>query len=148
VIPLYPVDRPRPIEPYQVFILSSLVLAIAGGFALGLLIPLSRVGDWGWDARNSELVQNHGQLQILGFAGLYVMGMGLRLLPRFSGLHLRFQSLLFPMWGLTVAGLLVRAFVQPWLSDDLHVAVMVEVQSLASRESLEPLISALQIPRS
>ena len=128
MIPLYPVDRPRPIEPYQVFILSSLVLAIAGGFAFGLLISLSRAGDWGWDARSSELVQSHGQLQILGFAGLYVMGMGLRLLPRFSGLHLRFQSLLFPMWGLTVAGLIVRAFVQPWLSDDLHVAVMVGTQ--------------------
>jgi len=34
------------------------------------------------------------------------------------------------------------------LGDAKSRAVMVEVQSLASRESLEPLISALQIPRS
>ena len=36
----------------------------------------------------------------------------------------------------------------PVLGDAKSRAVMVEVQSLASRESLEPLISALQIPRS
>ena len=58
--------------PYRQFIAASLVLGIGGGFLLSILLPLARTLDWGWGAstRWSELVQVHGQLQLVGFAGL------------------------------------------------------------------------------
>ena len=73
--------------PYRLFIAASLALGIGGGFLLSLLLPLARTLDWNWGSRSGgpSLVQVHGQLQLIGFGGLFVMGMALRLMPRVSG---------------------------------------------------------------
>ena len=118
-------------EPHQLFILSSLTLGIGLGFALALLVVLSRLFGWGLEAARPDLAQVHGQVQVLGFLGLFIIGMALRLMPRFAHTDLRFPGLVLPLWGLTVVALLARALVVIWLPDDLHsIGILVVELSL------------------
>jgi uncharacterized protein involved in response to NO len=90
-------------------------LAIAGGFALALLLPLAEALRWDWGARLPALVQAHGHLQVLGWVGCFVIGMALRLVPRFAGRPLSFAPLTPVILALILAALLGRAVAQPWL---------------------------------
>jgi hypothetical protein len=123
---LIPLEERRPAEHYRLFVLSSLALAVLGGFALGVHIPLGRLLDWPSEGRRPDMVQVHGQVQVLGFAGLFVLGMALRLMPRFANTRLRLDGLVAPMWGLLAGSLAARVFVSVWLPDDprlvLHLA--------------------------
>lgn len=110
VIVLRPVGGRR-LEVYQAFVLASLAFATLLGFVLALLLPLGRALGWGLEGSRPELISIHGQVQLIGFGGLFVMGMALRLTPRFSGVHLRFEGLIYPGLALIVAGLIVRALV-------------------------------------
>ncbi len=99
--------------PYQVFVLSSLGLAVAAGFTLASALPLSIVLDWGWGVRYTSLVQAHGQIQVLGWVGLFIMGMAFRLMPRFSGRPLTFPLAVWVSWAALVSSLLLRLAAQP-----------------------------------
>jgi hypothetical protein len=59
------------------------------------------------------MAQLHGQLQLLGFAGLFVMGMSFRIMPRVSGRPLAFQPLIPWLIALTVGYLALRSTVHP-----------------------------------
>jgi hypothetical protein len=116
-IPLAPVERspvPQVAEPpYQIFVLSSLAAALGAGFVLATLVPLSVVLDWGWGRHYTSLIQAHGQVQLLGWLGLFIMGMAYRLLPRFSGRPLAFPVLVWASWATLSASLIVRLAAQP-----------------------------------
>jgi hypothetical protein len=99
--------------PYQVFVLSSLGLAVGAGFALATLLPLNVVLDWGWGTRHTALVQAHGQIQVLGWAGLLIIGMAYRLMPRFSGRPLPSSLAVWVSWAALVVSLLLRLAAQP-----------------------------------
>ena len=86
-----PVNRAD--APYQLFLGTGLALALLGGFTLGMLLPIARALEWDWGSRWQELVQSHGQLQLVGFAGLFIAGMALRLMPRFAGRPLAYAAL-------------------------------------------------------
>jgi hypothetical protein len=125
-IPLIQVDSRRQ-EPYLAFVGASLALAVLAGFALGIHVPLSRLlGIPG--NRAPEMVQIHGQVQLLGFAGLFVIGMSLRLMPRFSHSRLQLEGLLPLIWALLVGSLLARAFVLVWLPGGWHDGVSLALQ--------------------
>jgi hypothetical protein len=94
--------------PYQVFILSSLTIAVGAGFLLGTLVSFSIVLDWGWGRRYTPLIQAHGQVQLLGWLGLFIMGMAYRLLPRFSGRPLAFPIVVWASWATLLASVIVR----------------------------------------
>src|SRR5579859_3386119 len=74
----------RDFPTLALFLVTSVVIAVVAGFGLGWWlmlyqtfgIPLPAAG---WLA----MVQVHGHMQLMGFAGLLVMGIGYRLLPRF-----------------------------------------------------------------
>ncbi len=102
--------------PYRRFIAASLALAIGGGFMLSLLLPLARAEKWAWGSgiRWQALVQAHGQLQLIGFGGLFVMGMSLRLMPRFSGRPLAFRTLVPTLIPAIVTSLVLRSIAEPW----------------------------------
>jgi hypothetical protein len=121
-------------DAYRAFIPASLALAVFLGFALGIHVAVSRLTDGGSAERNAELVQAHGQVQLLGFAGLYVTGMAVRLLPRFAGSRLAYAPLLPVGLGLMAAALAGRVIVLPLLPDGLHgvVAVMLAVAVFAA----------------
>ena len=109
--------RPQPYDaPYRLFLATSLVLAIGGGFLLALLLPLARALEWDWGTRWDALVQAHGQLQLIGFTGLFTAGMAFRLMPRFSGVPLKFPRLIAWIIPLVAVALVLRAVSQP-LSD-------------------------------
>ncbi|HLZ69704.1 MAG TPA: hypothetical protein VKV26_07305 [Dehalococcoidia bacterium] len=92
----------------------------AAGFAigLGLLLAIALTvaagagADWG--PRWRALAQVHGQIMTLGWAGLFVVGMAARLLPRFSGTPLRHPRLLYAAAVLIASGLILRTLVQPF----------------------------------
>ncbi len=98
--------------PYRWFLAASMMLAIGGGFALGLAASLQRALEWDWGARSTATVQAHGQLQLVGFGGLFTMGMALRLMPRFSGRPLTYQRLVPAIVPLVAGSLVVRTVAQ------------------------------------
>ena len=123
VIPLTPVpgaphagNGPAYDAPYRWFIAASLALAIGGGFLLSLLLPLARAEKWAWGSgiRWQALIQAHGQLQLIGFGGLFVMGMSLRLMPSFSRRPLAFRALVPALIPIIVASLILRSIAEPW----------------------------------
>lgn len=107
------VARTDPAFPW--FIGASLVTALAGGFALAVLLPLAVVLDWNWGLRWRALAQAHGHLQVAGWVGLFVAGMAFRLAPRFAGRPLRLARATIPALVLLAAGLAGRVIAQPWL---------------------------------
>ena len=127
--PFRVVARAAPAEPHQVFVLTSLALATGLGLVLAVLVPLSRLLQWRLEDGRPDLAQVHGEVQAVGFVGLFIIGMALRLLPRFAHTELRFPGLVLPVWGFTVSALLARALVVIWLPDDLHSAGVLAVES-------------------
>lgn len=67
------------------FVWAALIAGLAGGFSLGGALALTLalglpIGSW-WPAA----VQAHGRAQLVGWAGLMVLGVGLHVLPRLRG---------------------------------------------------------------
>ena len=94
------------------FIYAALLFATAGGFALAIWLPVqAALGhmDVSWLAA----AQVHGHLQVLGFAGLFVLGVATKLAPRFGGGRLRGPALVKAAFWCLVAGLLARTIGQP-----------------------------------
>ncbi len=89
------------------FVRLSLGLALTGGFGLGgLAFAFSALGlplaQW------SSIVQVHGHLQLLGWVGLMVWGVGLHFLPRLRGRPLAHPARAQLALWLFAAGLLLR----------------------------------------
>ena len=86
-----PVVKDRTIVPatedrsYLGFIALALASALLGGFVFGAWIPLASTGTVGGADRVPWLIQAHGWVQLQGWAGLFVAGMAVRLIPRFAG---------------------------------------------------------------
>ena len=99
--------------PYHVFLLTSMAFAVLAGFTLAILAPLSIVLEWGWGRRFMPLIQAHGQAQVLGFVGLFIIGMVYRLMPRFAGRPLRFPAMAWASWPLLSLSVLLRLIAQP-----------------------------------
>ena len=97
---------------YLLFIGGALVMAIGGGFVLAVLLSLAQAGLLGLEDRVPWLIQAHGWAQVQGWAGLFVAGMGLRLLPRFAGRKPVRRSLTLPVFGLLFSGVLLRMLSQ------------------------------------
>ncbi len=125
--------RPAGLPPSDIahrpFLIASLTMATLIGFVLGIHVPLGRLLDAGSPDRTTDLLHAHGQVQLLGFAGLFVIGMSLRLMPRFAGSTIALPSLVPVMLWLFVAGLLLRAVVLPWTSGDAR-GVLLAVSTL------------------
>ncbi len=113
---------------WPLFVQAAMVLAGTAGFGLGaalfaasaLGLPL---GLW-WPAA----AQAHGHVQVFGFGGLMVLGVGLHFLPRLRG-----SSLLHPARTragalLLIVGLALRALSQPALAatdgSGTHVSIL------------------------
>jgi hypothetical protein len=99
-------------------------MATLVGFQLGIHVPLTRLIGGGNPERTLDLVQAHGQAQLLGFAGLFVIGMSLRLMPRFAGARIAFEGLVPVMLATILAGLLLRAVLMPWFDGGAHAALL------------------------
>lgn len=118
---------PRPVRPaeapYQLFLAASLALAVAGGFMLAVLLPVARALEWDWGTRWQELVQVHGQLQLFGFVGLFIIGMALRMMPRFSGRPLAYAGSTGAIVVLIGVGVVARAMAPLIEHEAFHAAL-------------------------
>jgi len=100
-------------DPYALLLRASLLLALIGGFGLGLTLMLSFVLRVPVGADVGALIQGHGQVQALGFMVLTIVAVGSRLLPRFHRTHLE-RGALVSTGGIAVAvGVALRALGQP-----------------------------------
>jgi hypothetical protein len=70
---------------YLAFLATGMAVALAGGFVLAVVAPLSATGVLPYEERTPLLIQAHAWAQLLGFAGVIVAGMAFRLIPRFAG---------------------------------------------------------------
>lgn len=70
---------------YLIYIAGALLTALTASFLLAILLPLAAAGTLPWAERVPRLTQAHGWAQLQGWAGLFVAGMALRLIPRFAG---------------------------------------------------------------
>lgn len=91
----------------------ALGLGLFGGFVTGLYAL--GVPAFGWPAgMYGPLVQAHGQIQMLGFAGLLIVGVGGLLLPGFWRAKLANPGALSTAGWLVGIGLLAQLLGQPW----------------------------------
>src|SRR5579884_704213 len=101
---------------------AALLLGAGGGFLLACVLTVTSMsgimlGSW-WDA----LAQAHGDLQVFGWAGLFVVGVSLYFLPRLRGAPLLAVWPIYWIIGLEAGALCLRAIVQPLLVvTDQHI---------------------------
>lgn len=90
----------------------ALGLGIFGGFAVGLYALGAPA--FGWPvSRYASLVQAHGQVQILGLAGLLILGVGSLLLPTFWRVKLTHPRVVARGGALVGLGLIAQLVGQP-----------------------------------
>ena len=87
-----PVDRRL---PFAVLPIGLAVAAALGGIPLGAILALM-AADGRLDARWTAAVQAHGQAQLMGWLGLFIVGMALHIVPRFKAVPLALQGLRLP----------------------------------------------------
>lgn len=117
-------------NPTPVLLRLSIFLGVTAGFSLGLIlmwaVALGRATDLAW----GPLTQIHGQVQILGFTTLFILGTAAQLLPGFLSHPLRNRSRLIVGGWILTGGLLARAVSQP-LDPSLARSVLLAGSGLA-----------------
>jgi len=102
-------------QQYAPFVAGALSVAVLAGFPLGLTLAVASARESTLDGHRAALAQVHGHLQLAGWFGLFVVGMGYRLAPRFTGARLRALWPVPVTFSLYAAGLVLRAVSQPWM---------------------------------
>ncbi|MGI8608200.1 MAG: hypothetical protein ACR2MY_03060 [Candidatus Dormibacteria bacterium] len=91
--------------PYVYFVISAFALTLLAGPLVGALLWASQTGPGNGEG---ALIEAHGWAQLLGWAGIFVAGFSLRLVPRFAGRPERSASQAIAVLALLVAGVLLR----------------------------------------
>jgi uncharacterized protein involved in response to NO len=91
------------------FIRTSLTTAIIGGFAFGAYLAV--VIGYGLPVGEGfyALIQTHGHLQLVGWVGVFIMGISLHFIPRLASFPLPHPEWMNRILWLMVPGLLLRA---------------------------------------
>ncbi len=98
------------------FVIAALVIALTAGFGYAAVLAASiglqfSVGNW-WAA----MLQSHGHAQLMGWTGLFIIGVSLYFVPRLAGTPLKHPNLLPWTLFLLSAGILLRVICQPLLA--------------------------------
>lgn len=104
---------------YIGYIASALVIALAAGFLLAIVAPLTSTGTLPWDERLPQLIQAHAWAQLHGWAGLFVAGMAMRLIPRFAGRPPIPVRVTLPILVLLVVAVVLRTIAQSFFTGTL-----------------------------
>ena len=99
-------------HPSQVLLRLSLSLGILAGFSLGLILLLTQETGSASVLPWTALTQIHGQIQIVGFAGLFILGTAAQLLPGFLSSPIENRTRIVTGGALVAIGLLLRATFQ------------------------------------
>ena len=102
------VGRDRLADVHVPFVYTALGFGMLGGLSLAVVLPVEALFV-GISASWATHAQLHGHLQVVGFAGLFVIGVAAKLVPRFgNGRPLHSPAITGAFWCLVV-GLLARA---------------------------------------
>lgn len=125
------VVRAKEDRSYLGFIAMALIAALGGGFVFAIWIPLATTGMIGGGDRVPWMVQAHGWVQLQGWAGLFVAGMGIRLIPRFAGRKPIPRVVTLPLLIVLTFPIVLRIALQTWATGDFAdlVAIAIGVTS-------------------
>lgn len=119
-------ERPKQTRQlYFIAVILSVTIAALGGFPLGILAALGGGRDIGLGARWTPLVQAHGHLQLVGFVGLFIVGITYHVLPRFKNTDLGLPRLTLPSIALVASGAVLRAASQSWADSGVMQGMLV-----------------------
>lgn len=109
-------------EPYQYFLKASLVVAMTIGWLLGALelLAITSRGAFARALISPALFQVHGQSQIVGWVGLFIMGISYQVIPRQRRVAIHAPVMAWIVLALMLAGIVLRAISQP-LAAGSHV---------------------------
>lgn len=101
---------------YLGYIAIALASALGGGFLLAVWMPLAATGTLAPSERVPWMIQAHGWLQLQGWAGMFVAGMAIRLIPRFAGRKPVPRRVTLPLLAALAVPLALRIAIEPWAS--------------------------------
>lgn len=130
---------------YAPFVAGAIFFGLGLGFPLGILIAHALAQQGTLDGHLPQVLQLHGHLQLQGWFGLFVMGMGYRLVARFTAVHVRPPWLVPLTFVLMAGGLALRALSQPWAGDAPYAGLFA---ASATMEAAAALVFAASIIRS
>ena len=90
------------------FLWAALVAALGAGFPLGAHLTFVIGFGFSISAGYTSFVQTHGHVQLVGWAGLFVMGISLHFIPRLAGVPIARPQWLSRLVWLMAAGLTMR----------------------------------------
>lgn len=109
---------------YRPFVIAALVVA-ASGFPLGMGVLLAATTG-NLTETHLALVEVHGAAQLLGWCGLFVIGIASHVVPRFQGnVAIPFPWPQRATLTLIIAGLVLRGVAQPWGALPLRPLILV-----------------------
>jgi len=100
------------------YIYTALWLAILGGFSLGAHIAMPMGFGWNLPPFYQIWVQTHGHMQLIGWTGLFIIGVSLYFMPRFVKVPLPYQRLTKWILVFITTGLILKTgalFTIPYL---------------------------------
>ncbi len=130
---------------YAPFVAGALFFSLVVGFPLGILVAHAWAQGATLDGKLAQVQQLHGHIQLMGWFGLFAMGMGYRLVARFTAVHVRPPALVPLTFLLMVGGLALRTASQPW-ADGGTFSVLFALSAVL--EAAAALIFAAMILRS
>jgi len=100
--------RPAHAVFHRGFVWVALLMGLGVGFLLGAGLVLSMAFGFPLGGGFTSFMQVHGHVQLIGWAGLFVMGVSLYFLPRLSGIPISQPQ--WPKWilALMTVGLMLR----------------------------------------
>ena len=117
---------------YLGFIAAALAAALGGGFLMAVWMPLAATGTVTGQDRVPWLIQAHGWVQVQGWAGLFVAGMAVRLMPRFAGRPPVRRNVTMPLLVLLAVPVALRMTLQPWADGTLAEATALTIGGLSA----------------
>jgi len=117
---------------YLGFIAAALAAALGGGFLMAVWMPLAATGAVGGQGRVPWLIQAHGWVQVQGWAGLFVAGMAVRLMPRFAGRPPVGRNVTLPLLAALGLPVALRMTLQPWATGTLAEATAAAIGVLSA----------------
>lgn len=124
-----PLPERRAARLLAAFIASGLFFLALPGTFMGVGNLLLIAAQQAPGAPKPAWIQAHGQAQILGWVGSFILGISLYILPKFRGIALRPLALGWCIWGLWTGGVAIR-----WLAG---IAVLPAHPSLIAAAALE-----------
>jgi NnrS protein len=125
-------------EPYQYFLKASLLVAITIGWLLGALelLAITSRGAFARALISPALFQVHGQSQIVGWVGLFIMGISYQVIPRQRRVAIHTPVMAWIVLALMLAGIVLRAISQPLAAGSRLFGALMAVSAVLELASL------------